>query len=544
MSDAPLTSSYCTNWQAYNTPRLWAMVAGEDNPDAWRQVAAWGSLAGTVNDARNRLVRARESLAAAWPPETNASADAFINEFDTLIKSMEYAKQDADSTASGLANILEALRQAKNEIEPLYAQYREKSDDLVPDWWDKAEDEIDEKARQHMITAESVVQRYVPELKVPTPYETKPVVLVNPGKEIGTTSGGGTGGSGGSGGSGLGAGAGAGGSAFPLPHDPVPPLPGQAPTIPDGTATVPPPGGIDLAGGATPVAPPAVPPVGGAPGGVPPVIGGGPVPGSAPLLPPMPGVIGGGGGTGGARPPLGGTPGTIGGGAVPPGGLASGRPTTRATPGAGRGVLPSGAVIGESVAGRTGGGAAGRAGAPGMSSAAGRAGAGSARPGSTGLPGASGRGGSARPGATGVPGGASGRAGLPGGASGRAGLPGGAGGPGSSSGRTAGPGGPGSVSGRPGARGVRSGTKPTPPSWLPEDRPAGGGRSGGGAGAHGPAATMGAAGRRSARAEQEQNPPFDPDNPWGVASGVDPVIEPSRREARHDPGPNVIGYQG
>jgi hypothetical protein len=86
--------------------------------------------------------------------------------------------------------------------------------------------------------------------------------------------------------------------------------------------------------------------------------------------------------------------------------------------------------------------------------------------------------------------------------------------------------------------------KPTPPSWLPEDRGTGGSRSGTGAGAHGPFGSTGAAGRRPVRSDQDTNPPFDPDNPWGVASGVDPVIEPSRREARHDPGPNVIGYHG
>ncbi|HEX5204021.1 MAG TPA: hypothetical protein VFW27_29175 [Actinoplanes sp.] len=37
---------------------------------------------------------------------------------------------------------------------------------------------------------------------------------------------------------------------------------------------------------------------------------------------------------------------------------------------------------------------------------------------------------------------------------------------------------------------------------------------------------------------------FDPDNPWEVAEGVDPVIAPSTEDPRHDPGPNVIGWRG
>ena len=34
---------------------------------------------------------------------------------------------------------------------------------------------------------------------------------------------------------------------------------------------------------------------------------------------------------------------------------------------------------------------------------------------------------------------------------------------------------------------------------------------------------------------------FDPDNPWAVAVGVPPVIEPAPEPERHDPGPGVIG---
>ena len=150
------------------------MVSDEDNPDAWRQVAAWAQVAGAVKDHRAQLVRAREALTAAWPPETNKSADAFVNELDKLIKGMDTAREDADTTATGLANILEALRQAKDKIEPLYEEYRQKNDDWVPGWWDNAEDEIDQKAQAHMIAAEQIVEQNVPQLRVPEPYVMDP----------------------------------------------------------------------------------------------------------------------------------------------------------------------------------------------------------------------------------------------------------------------------------------------------------------------------------------------------------------------------------
>jgi hypothetical protein len=51
-------------------------------------------------------------------------------------------------------------------------------------------------------------------------------------------------------------------------------------------------------------------------------------------------------------------------------------------------------------------------------------------------------------------------------------------------------------------------------------------------------------GRRRNRRDSEYDQPFDPDNPWAVAEGVEPVIRPSDDDPRHDPGPNVIGRHG
>jgi hypothetical protein len=487
MSDGgALTSSWCTNWGAFNTPRLWAMVSDEDNPDAWRQVAAWGEVAVAVKDHRARLVQARDALTAAWPPEQNAAAQAFVNELDTLIGRMDIARQDADTTATGLANILEALRTAKNQIQPLYEEYKSKSDDLVPAWWDHAEDDIDKKAQAAMIAAEQIVEQNVPQLKVPDPYTMDPKGArggFEPTGDGNATGSSGTGTSGRSRGT----------TEVPVPHEPVPPMPGHDATVPSSSGGSGPDGfGADGAGGggtggsggggsiaggpalagATPPPAPGAPPV--APSGAPPPsggglpTGGGPVTGTAPVTTgPMPGMLpglGGGLGPGGAGPGGGtgvsGLTGTTGIG----GGYARGtRPVAR---GSGR-ALPSGAVIGETVGGGRG------AGSPGF-------------------------------------GGMSGRGGGPGrGASARS--------------------------------GVRGTAKPKPPSWLPEDEPRGsaGGRGGATTGPAGMAAS-----RRAGRLDGDHGDQFDPDNPWEVAEGVEPVITPSDDDPRHDPGPNVIGWRG
>jgi hypothetical protein len=486
MSDDVLTSSWCTNWGAFNTPRLWAMVSDEDNPDAWRQVAAWGEVAVAVKDHRARLVQARDALTAAWPPEQNAAAQAFVDELNTLIGRMDIARQDADTTATGLANILEALRTAKNQIQPLYDEYKSKSDDLVPAWWDHAEDDIDTKARAVMVAAEQIVQQNVPQLKVPDPYTMDPKGARGGFEPTGDGSATGSSGAGTSGRS-------RGTTDVPVPHDPVPPMPGHDATVPsssggsgpDGTggggtggggtgsggsgAAGSIAGGPALAGvipppppGAPPVAPPGASPPGG--GGLP--TGGGPVTGIMPVTnAPMPGLLpgglGGGLGPGGVGPAGGtGVPGPAGTTGVGGGYARGSRPVAR---GASR-ALPSGAVIGETVGG-------GRA------------------------PGAAGTGGVSGRGATGK-----------------------------------------------GARpGVRAAAKPKPPSWLPEDEPRGSAAGRGGA-TTAPAGM--AAGRRPGRRDGDPGDQFDPDNPWKVAGGVDPVITPSDDNPRHDPGPNVIGWRG
>jgi hypothetical protein len=510
--DGVLTSSWCTNWGAFNTPRLWAMVSDEDNPDAWRQVAAWGEVAVAVKDHRSRLVQAREALIAAWPPEQNGAARAFVTELDILIGHMDSASKDADDTATGLANILEALRTAKNQIQPLYEDYKQKSDDLVPSWWDNAEDEIDKKAQAFMVTAEQTVQQHVPQIKVPDAYTMDPKDArsdFTATRSQQTTSGG-------SGPSSSGGGRSGSRTDVAVPHDPVPPMPGQDATVPDGDlgsipaggggssgsgdggAVI---GGPGLAGVITP--PPGSPPTG-APGTIPPIGGGlpgtgGPVPGATPPVTgaPIPGVLPGGPGAGGGYAGGGyaggaGRGGGAGVGGVGAGGYARG---TRPVAGATGRALPSGAVIGETVAG----GARGTTGAGG------------------------------------VGGGMAGRGGT-GGVSGRGGR-GGAGGKGVAGGRI-GAGGADEAGSRPGAR--TGAAKPKPPSWLPEDEPHGSARSGPGSGTPG----LTGAGRRATRRDGESEQPFDPDNPWAVAEGVDPVIRPSDDNPRHDPGPNVIGWHG
>jgi hypothetical protein len=273
---AVVTPGWCTNWEAFNTPRIWAMVADEDNAESWRQIAALGAMADTVKDQRNRLLGAREALVAAWPPGANPGAQALVTHVDTLLANMADTKAKADDNAAHLGHVLETLRRAKAKIEPLYQQYLDKSDDLIPNWWDNAEDGLDKQARLHMIDAERDVATHAEKIVSPAPYR---LVMGNPHDknerefpQSETTS---------RSASAPAAMASAGGAAIDVPHEPPPPLPGRDATLPAGPAS----SGPDLAG-ISPVAP-------GNSANVPPVS---PQIPATPAVPSQPGFVIGGGG--------------------------------------------------------------------------------------------------------------------------------------------------------------------------------------------------------------------------------------------------------
>ena len=219
MSDGTFLPSGVTRWSAYNTPRIWAMVEKEDDPEAWRQVSALGSMAGLLHDQRRRLELAKETLVGAWPPEKNNAAAAFVNLIDDLLFNMAENRRAADANAGALAQVLEALRQAKVKVEPLYRSYLEKSDDWVPGWWDNAEDEIDEQARRQMRNAESIVADPGNAIVAPDVYEFKPRMFAD--APLGRPGGDGPD----SRATPLSAGV---TSRLAVPHDPPPPLPGAA----------------------------------------------------------------------------------------------------------------------------------------------------------------------------------------------------------------------------------------------------------------------------------------------------------------------------
>jgi hypothetical protein len=272
---------------------------------------------------------------------------------------MDDTKRQADTNATALGNVVDELRKAKEQLQPIYEEYRQKNDDWTPGWWDHAEDELDEKARKVMIASEQAIAPHAEKIAAPEPYRFEAGAKFTddhtfvPGDTPGESKG---------------SGEGHGGDQSSVPHDPPPALPGHEAYVPAGSEPGSS-GGVGLAGVPISMLPPSPPasapvvPTSQNPGLTPPVFmpgpgwtsGGSPLPGgrlpSGPLAP-----------FGGGK------------GSAMPSGAVIGGPARGAPPGAGRksvtpswlpeepgaGGRPSGtgtnAMIGSGATGSRGGG--------------------------------------------------------------------------------------------------------------------------------------------------------------------------------------------
>ncbi|GIF18726.1 hypothetical protein BJ973_008314 [Actinoplanes tereljensis] len=208
-----------TNWDSYNLPAIWAMLAPDNVCTGSDRVNAWDSLATAVSEQRKRLLSAGQELAGAWPPEQNASAKIFLTQIDTLLDSMQETMTSAENTHAGLRGVMAAISTAQADVRGWAADREAVSGDLMPRFIDHAEDEYDVKAQQAMREMEAAIADHSKQIQAPALYQMKGAED-DPGAVVLDPSGGSS-----VGGSGSGAIVRAAPVPVTVPHDPVLPDP-------------------------------------------------------------------------------------------------------------------------------------------------------------------------------------------------------------------------------------------------------------------------------------------------------------------------------
>src|SRR5690606_13048704 len=143
--------SWCTNWDAYNAPALWEMVAADNACVGAEQTLAWRRVADALDDQVGVLSRYRDECAQAWSGE---AGQEFVKRLDRLIETMRQTADAAAATCVAIDRINSAVASAQRDLQQIAQEYEKKSNDWVLRAWDGAEDELNERARRRMAAAE------------------------------------------------------------------------------------------------------------------------------------------------------------------------------------------------------------------------------------------------------------------------------------------------------------------------------------------------------------------------------------------------------
>ncbi|MBQ1025983.1 flagellar export protein FliJ [Micromonospora sp. C95] len=115
-----------TEWHLMNVADMWACLQGHHTDNHWRHVAGWRKIAELAGQHLGRLRTYRESLAQAWPPETNAASHAYLAKLDELIEQVQRTHDTAATNQTALSAATQALSSSRDKIEKIHQEYADK----------------------------------------------------------------------------------------------------------------------------------------------------------------------------------------------------------------------------------------------------------------------------------------------------------------------------------------------------------------------------------------------------------------------------------
>lgn len=195
-------------YKRWRLPQLWEMVAADDAANTHLHLATLRRQQTALETQRDQLRTLRDHLTEGWPPTKSQAATAFADMVNDMIDAMTGAARGAGEVRAALTHIVNVIQESRSTLAALVAEYDKASKTPDPRIGQHAKLQLDQRARDALISADGTVLKALGLLDVPLPqyarFSTQRVLPASapasaPGGAPGGTRPGGTG-SGGSGG--------------------------------------------------------------------------------------------------------------------------------------------------------------------------------------------------------------------------------------------------------------------------------------------------------------------------------------------------------
>ena len=112
------------DWNRFDVPEIWAMIAPEREGTNREQVNAWLRTSEMLASHQTNLQTIRDRLAERWPPTGSGAARQLLARIDAFILSARASSEVTRSNASALSLLTDALADAQSRIEPIYRAWQ------------------------------------------------------------------------------------------------------------------------------------------------------------------------------------------------------------------------------------------------------------------------------------------------------------------------------------------------------------------------------------------------------------------------------------
>lgn len=173
----PSFISWCTNWGAYDVPRLWDVVQPEDDKLGWEQVTGFRHLADLLVDHYRRLRSQHDRLYSAWQ---SPAAEVVLSRVDGYAKALLSDAHCAATTATALDAIMATYANAQKKMAPLVKEWNHVTTDWKPEWWDSAAEKLNTEGQDLMRQTDDAVRDHRTKIIIPDTYLTSTIAPGTP----------------------------------------------------------------------------------------------------------------------------------------------------------------------------------------------------------------------------------------------------------------------------------------------------------------------------------------------------------------------------